>query len=114
MIFTPILWAFVIICLLAILRLDVDAWHTRPMGSLCTNQARSANLSPLYAKRKGVKNKSPTKTSSRTRFIQIEDFYSDGWKLDEVVEILRNDGVGVIPTDTCYSFVTCLNSRKGE
>ena len=102
---------------LAIHRLDVDAWHTRPMGSLRPNQDwtyhPSPNLSPLYAKRKGVKNKSPTKAPSKTRFIQIEDFYSDGWKLEEVVEILRSEGVGVIPTDTCYSFVTCLNSRKG-
>jgi tRNA threonylcarbamoyl adenosine modification protein (Sua5/YciO/YrdC/YwlC family) len=33
--------------------------------------------------------------------------------LDEVVEILKNGGVGVVPTDTCYSYVTSLNSRKG-
>ena len=67
----------------------------------------------LYAKRKGVKNKEPTKTSKQTKFIDVEEFFSDGWKLDEAVELLRNGGVGVIPTDTCYSFVTCLNSRKG-
>ena len=48
-----------------------------------------------------------------TKFIDVEDFYSDGWRLDEVVEILKNGGVGVVPTDTCYSYVTSLNSRKG-
>ena len=87
-----------------------DAWTVHPM--VHSNAYRS-ELSPLYAKRKGVKNKDMAKTSSQTKYIDVEDFYSDGWKLDEVVEILRNGGVGVIPTDTCYSFVTSLNSRKG-
>jgi len=30
-----------------------------------------------------------------------------------VVDILRDGGLGVIPTDTCYMFVTAIDSRKG-
>jgi len=30
-----------------------------------------------------------------------------------VVDILRDGGLGVIPTDTCYMFVTPVDSRKG-
>ena len=68
----------------------------------------------LFAKRKGVKDKVKEKSSSRSPiFIDIEDFYSDGWKLSSAVDVLRNGGIGVIPTDTCYSFVTPLSSRKG-
>ena len=74
----------------------------------------------MYAKRKGVRNKDPSSSMKKggqinglTKFIDVEDFYSDGWRLDEVVEILKEGGVGVIPTDTCYSFVTSLNSRRG-
>ena len=73
--------------------------------------------SPLHAKRKGVRNKNPSNSMKNskvpTKFIDIQDIHSDTWRLDEVVEILKDGGVGVIPTDTCYSFVTQLNSRNG-
>lgn len=45
--------------------------------------------------------------------ISIEDIYSDAWKLESVVSCLQNGGMGVISTDTCYAFVTQINSQKG-
>jgi len=33
--------------------------------------------------------------------------------LEPIIDILKKDGVGIIPTDTCYSFVTDVHSRKG-
>eukprot|EP00903_Cladosiphon_okamuranus_P017534 g16149.t1 len=46
-------------------------------------------------------------------YIQIEDLESDSWRLIEAGEILRKGGVGVIPTDTCYTFACDILSRKG-
>lgn len=45
-------------------------------------------------------------------FIVIEDFYSDSWMLEAAVEKLKQGKIGVIPTDTCYSFVGLLSNRK--
>ncbi|CAM9582241.1 unnamed protein product, partial [Scytosiphon promiscuus] len=46
-------------------------------------------------------------------YIQIEDLDSDSWRLTEAADILRKGGVGVIPTDTCYTFACDILSRKG-
>jgi len=56
------------------------------------------------------------KGSSKSKFaelISIADPDSDLWKVDSVLDILKNGGVGVITTDTCYSFVTKVTSTKG-
>ena len=45
--------------------------------------------------------------------IQIQDIYSDLWKVDATIDLLKNGGVGVICTDTCYSFITSIHSQKG-
>jgi len=50
---------------------------------------------------------------AKCKLVDIEDEYSDVWKLEPIIEILKKDGVGIIPTDTCYSFVTDVHSRKG-
>ncbi|CAN0502397.1 unnamed protein product, partial [Scytosiphon promiscuus] len=34
-------------------------------------------------------------------------------RLTEAADILRKGGVGVIPTDTCYTFACDILSRKG-
>jgi len=33
--------------------------------------------------------------------------------LGQVVDIINNNGIGVIPTDTGYSFVTKISNREG-
>ena len=67
----------------------------------------------LAAKRKGVSSKKgPGKVKSKSDVILIDDIYSDGWMLDAVVSTLQKGGVGVIPTDTCYSFVTLLSNEN--
>jgi tRNA threonylcarbamoyl adenosine modification protein (Sua5/YciO/YrdC/YwlC family) len=47
------------------------------------------------------------------QIIAVEDFYSDLWKIDPIIGILNSGGVGIIPTDTCYSFVTSIHSKEG-
>mmetsp|Transcript_30188 Transcript_30188/g.50494 ORF Transcript_30188/g.50494 Transcript_30188/m.50494 type:complete len:339 (+) Transcript_30188:48-1064(+) len=64
----------------------------------------------LIKKKKGGKQKGP---KSKPTIIQIEDYYSDSWKLEGVARILKDGGVGVIPTDTCYSFVTTISNADG-
>eukprot|EP00752_Nemacystus_decipiens_P011815 g10484.t1 len=51
--------------------------------------------------------------NKRALYIQVEDLASDSWRLIEAGEILRKGGVGVIPTDTCYTFACDILSRKG-
>ena len=53
-------------------------------------------------------------TATRIPYIQIDDPASESWKLGPVIDILRDGGLGVIPTDTCYMFVTPVDSRNGE
>ena len=64
------------------------------------------SMSRLHAKAK-------TKSKHTTEIITIEDIYSDGYKLQNVVDILKNGGMGVICTDTCYSFVASVESLEG-
>lgn len=55
------------------------------------------------------------KSSERTRptVIHIEDIYSDLWQMQSVSKILLAGGMGVVSTDTSYSFVTLINSSAG-
>ncbi|XP_049346341.1 uncharacterized protein LOC125810888 [Solanum verrucosum] len=45
-------------------------------------------------------------------YVQVDQFGSDSWKLDPVVELLKGGAVGVIPTDTLYAIVCDLNSHS--
>jgi hypothetical protein len=66
----------------------------------------------LQAKQKSTGNKGGSK-KTMTSFVSIEDVNSDLWQLEPVIDLLREGQVGVIPTDTCYSFVTPITSREG-
>ena len=54
-----------------------------------------------------------SRPKQKTATIQVEDIYSDGWKLQDAIDILKKGGVGVLCTDTCYSFVTSIDSSEG-
>ena len=43
--------------------------------------------------------------------IEVEDINTDAWKLESVCNMIEAGKVGVIPTDTCYSFVASTASR---
>lgn len=58
-------------------------------------------------------NKRYVKSTVSNEIISIENDYEIDWKIEPILEILRNGGVGVIPTDTCYSFVTSIHSKDG-
>ena len=45
--------------------------------------------------------------------LSADDMFALDYKLHDVVSALSEGGMGVIPTDTCYSFVTKLSSREG-
>ncbi|CAI9111584.1 OLC1v1011842C1 [Oldenlandia corymbosa var. corymbosa] len=45
-------------------------------------------------------------------YINVEPSGSDSWKLDPVVELLKEGAVGVIPTDTVYAMVCDLKSHS--
>lgn len=38
-------------------------------------------------------------------YVEVDPFGADAWKLDPVVELLKEGAVGVIPTDTVYAMV---------
>ncbi|KAJ1426707.1 DHBP synthase RibB-like alpha/beta domain-containing protein [Ochromonadaceae sp. CCMP2298] len=67
----------------------------------------------VFAKKKGGNGGGGKEKKAKAKIVQIEEFYSDCWQLEEVARILKDGGVGVIPTDTCYSFVTPLSSLEG-
>lgn len=41
-------------------------------------------------------------------YVEVDPWGADSWKLDPIVELLKQGAVGVIPTDTVY-VDTCLN-----
>lgn len=60
-----------------------------------------------------MKHRAPAKIVQSTEYIQIEQPYADNaWKTMDVVKILQQGGVGVLPTDTGYGFVTPLTSQN--
>ena len=48
-----------------------------------------------------------------SQYIELEPDGSDAWRASEAVDIIRDGGIGVIPTDSCYAFVTSLESKEG-
>lgn len=43
-------------------------------------------------------------------YVKVDPSGEDSWKLDPVVELLKEGAVGVIPTDTVY--VASLSNKK--
>ncbi|GAA0184588.1 hypothetical protein LIER_31876 [Lithospermum erythrorhizon] len=48
----------------------------------------------------------------RLAYIEVDPSGSDAWKLDPVVQLLKEGAVGVIPTDTLYAMVCDLNNNS--
>ncbi|KAL4432820.1 hypothetical protein ABPG77_008146 [Micractinium sp. CCAP 211/92] len=56
--------------------------------------------------------KAPERGAGRRQlFVQVEPDGSDSWRLDPVVEALKQGAVGIIPTDSNPAFVCDLGSR---
>lgn len=41
-------------------------------------------------------------------YVEVDPSGADSWKLESVVNLLKEGAVGVIPTDTVYEFVSNL------
>ena len=67
-----------------------------------------------YAKKNKKKDTSSSDSITiNSKIVNIDDYYQDSWKLEEIIKILKNGGMGVIPTDSCYSFCCKISSREG-
>jgi tRNA threonylcarbamoyl adenosine modification protein (Sua5/YciO/YrdC/YwlC family) len=55
----------------------------------------------------------PPRVVSQTQYLQLEATGEDAWKMNSLVEILQKGGVGVLPTDAGYGFVTPLDAKVG-
>mmetsp|Transcript_17721 Transcript_17721/g.71508 ORF Transcript_17721/g.71508 Transcript_17721/m.71508 type:complete len:271 (-) Transcript_17721:770-1582(-) len=76
----------------------------------CMRQGGSGiSMKMKSVRRSGMKGKSQTEID----YVQVEDPQYDAYKVDSAVQILKQGGVGVIPTDTCYAFACALSSRGG-
>lgn len=81
-----------------------ELFHARSMRKL------DSLMTVDFAKKSAAVSASK-KTSAKV--VQIEHPISESWKMDGILDILRNGGVGVVPTDTSYAFVTPINSNEG-
>ncbi|PIN20782.1 hypothetical protein CDL12_06550 [Handroanthus impetiginosus] len=45
-------------------------------------------------------------------YVEVDPFGSDSWKLDPIVELLKEGAVGVIPTDTVYAIACDLRNNS--
>ncbi|GAB4820465.1 hypothetical protein N2152v2_007511 [Parachlorella kessleri] len=50
-------------------------------------------------------------TNGRARYIELDPEYTETWRLDAVVDLIKGGGVGIIPTDSFPSFVCDLGNR---
>jgi tRNA threonylcarbamoyl adenosine modification protein (Sua5/YciO/YrdC/YwlC family) len=82
------------------------------VASTCSSSSSGSSRTALFAKPSRTSTASSSSTSNPV-FISVEDVHSDLWQLEKVIDVLREGGVGVLPTDTCYSFVTRLSSQEG-
>ena len=84
---------------------------------------KTVSLLPMYAKR-GGKGKSggggggkskgtPDRLVDETLYVEVEEDGSDAWRCADITDILRRGGVGCLPTDTGYGFVTPIDSKAG-
>ena len=120
----PCSWAFRPFLLI----LALTAASASAFGSMRHSQKiRHGNqnvISPcsLHAKRSG-KGKSggggkskggiPDRLVEETLYIECESDGSDAWRCQAITDILRRGGVGCLPTDTGYGFVTTIDSKAG-
>ena len=85
---------------------------------------KTVSLLPLHAKR-GGKGKSggggggkskgtPDRLVDETLYVEVEEDGSDAWRCADITDILRRGGVGCLPTDTGYGFVTPIDSKGGK
>lgn len=74
---------------------------------------RMSRLRPERCVSLRAKTKSGKSKQKPADIISVEDVYSDMWKVNRAIDILREGGVGVICTDTCYSFVSLITSSDG-
>ena len=44
-------------------------------------------------------------------YLQLDENYPELWRMTEVAALVRNDGLGVIPTDTTYAYVCDMRSK---
>lgn len=55
----------------------------------------------------------PDRLVEETLYVEVEEDGSDAWRCADVTDILRRGGVGCLPTDTGYGFVTPIDSKAG-
>ena len=66
----------------------------------------------LFAKKNSKSNKNqPSSSSKDLTVVNIEGEW-EYWKLDEIINGLENGQVGVLPTDSCYSFVASIDAPE--
>ncbi|CAM9948418.1 unnamed protein product [Discosporangium mesarthrocarpum] len=82
-------------------------------------KAVGVNAHPTECRREGsrpvgmeMKMKGRGGTMEQAIYLEIEQD-ADWWKLDQAAEVLRAGGLGVVPTDTCYTFACDVHSRRG-
>mmetsp|Transcript_21719 Transcript_21719/g.47349 ORF Transcript_21719/g.47349 Transcript_21719/m.47349 type:complete len:325 (+) Transcript_21719:101-1075(+) len=55
----------------------------------------------------------PDRLVEETQYVEVEPDGSDAWRCSDITDLLRRGGVGCLPTDTGYGFVTPIDSKAG-
>ncbi|XP_058103334.1 uncharacterized protein LOC131246889 isoform X2 [Magnolia sinica] len=86
-----------------------------PLGrdSVTRSKQRLAISVSAMAKRspKRLKYSAPPRKGDGMLFVEVDPLGAETWKLEPVIELLKDGAVGVIPTDTVYSIVCDMKSR---
>ncbi|KAE9448980.1 hypothetical protein C3L33_19122, partial [Rhododendron williamsianum] len=71
-----------------------------PMAVVKRNPKRLKYSAPRFTKEDGLV------------YVKVDPSGEDSWKLDPIVELLKEGAVGVIPTDTVYAIACDMNSNS--
>ncbi|EPS70713.1 hypothetical protein M569_04046 [Genlisea aurea] len=82
-----------------------------PSSPCCSSRRRLVAVAVLKRSPKRLKYSAPRfAREDGLLYVEVDPTGSDAWKLDRIVELLKQGAVGVIPTDTVYAIACDLRS----
>ena len=111
------IYSFVLVVILSI---EIVVWlppstafatTTTTTTTTTASQSQRAFSTTLFGKR--MKFQPPPRVTEILDYISVQADGDDAWKTMDIVDTLQQGGIGVLPTEAGYGFVTPLASKDG-
>mmetsp|Transcript_637 Transcript_637/g.1587 ORF Transcript_637/g.1587 Transcript_637/m.1587 type:complete len:293 (+) Transcript_637:278-1156(+) len=90
-------------------------WRVRARRLPAARAQRGAgtlSTAAMHKSRKRDQKYGGRQTSEKGQFISVLPDYSDLWRLDKAIELIKDGAVGILPTDTFPAFVCNLEDKN--